>query len=57
LAKWPHVETFARSRRSPRGYPNQLPAALQGNGFSKYNPYSPWGISGGFYYARASFTF
>jgi iron complex outermembrane receptor protein len=38
-------------------YPNQLPTALQGNGFNKYNTYSPYGFSGGFYYARASFSF
>jgi len=38
-------------------YPNQLPASLQGNGFTKYNAYSPYGVSGGFYYAKASFSF
>lgn len=38
-------------------YPNKLPASLQGNGFSLYNAYSPYGVSGGFYYARLSFGF
>jgi iron complex outermembrane receptor protein len=38
-------------------YPNTLPASLQGNGFTLYNAYSPYGVSGGFYYARASFSF
>ncbi len=38
-------------------YPNQLPASLQGNGFTLYNAYSPYGVSGGFYYARLSFAF
>lgn len=38
-------------------YPNELPTALQGNGFNKYNSYSPYGFSGGFYYARVSSTF
>lgn len=38
-------------------YPNELPAALQGSGFNKYNTYAPYGISGGSYYVRASTTF
>ncbi|MCJ2182907.1 TonB-dependent receptor [Novosphingobium sp. 1949] len=38
-------------------YPNELPTNLQYYGFSKYNAYSPYGVSGGFYYARLSFDF
>jgi iron complex outermembrane receptor protein len=38
-------------------YPNKLPATLQGNGFSLYNQYSPYGTSGGFYYGRLNFEF
>jgi len=38
-------------------YPNTLPTSLQGNGFNLYNAYSPYGTSGGFYYARLSFGF
>jgi iron complex outermembrane receptor protein len=38
-------------------YPNKLVAALQGNGFSLYNQYSPYGTSGGFYYGKLSFSF
>jgi len=38
-------------------YPNTLPTSLQGNGFTLYNAYSPYGVSGGFYYARLSFAF
>lgn len=38
-------------------YPNKLPAILQGNGFSLYNQYSPYGTSGGFYYGKLSLSF
>ncbi len=38
-------------------YPNKLPVALQGNGFSLYNQYSPYGTSGGFYYGRLNLEF
>jgi len=38
-------------------YPNKLPASLQGSGFSQYNPYSPYGVSGGFYYGRVTLSF
>lgn len=38
-------------------YPNTLPVSLQGSGFSLYNPYAPYGVSGGYYYARLSFAF
>jgi len=38
-------------------YPEKLVPALQGNGFSLYNQYSPFGVSGGFYYARLGLSF
>jgi iron complex outermembrane receptor protein len=39
-------------------YPNVLMPANQGTtGFSYYNPYSPFGISGGFYYCRFAYNF
>jgi len=39
-------------------YPDVLMPANQGTtGFSYYNPYSPFGISGGFYYARFTYEF
>ncbi|MCB4860181.1 TonB-dependent receptor [Sphingobium sp. PNB] len=38
-------------------YPDKLPTLLQGNGFSLYNQYSPYGTSGGFYYGRLNFEF
>jgi iron complex outermembrane receptor protein len=39
-------------------YPNILKPANQGvTGFSYYNPYSPYGISGGFYYIRLSYQY
>jgi iron complex outermembrane receptor protein len=39
-------------------YPNVLMPANQGTtGFSYYNPYSPFGISGGFYYGRFTYNF
>lgn len=38
-------------------YPNKLPVALRGNGFSLYNQYSPYGTSGGFYYGRLNMEF
>lgn len=38
-------------------YPDKLPVALQGNGFSLYNQYSPYGTSGGLYYARLVLSF
>jgi iron complex outermembrane receptor protein len=39
-------------------YPSILDPVNQGNtGFSYYNPYSPYGISGGFYYGKMSFNF
>jgi iron complex outermembrane recepter protein len=39
-------------------YPNVLMPANQGTtGFSYYNPYSPYGISGGFYYSRFTYRF
>ncbi|RVU03349.1 TonB-dependent receptor [Novosphingobium umbonatum] len=38
-------------------YPDKLPVSLQGSGFSQYNPYSPYGVSGGFYYGRINYTF
>lgn len=38
-------------------YPDKLPTALRANGFWLYNPYSPWGTSGGLYYARFSLDF
>jgi iron complex outermembrane receptor protein len=38
-------------------YPDKLPTSLQSSGFSLYNPYAPYGFSGGFYYGRINFTF
>ena len=39
-------------------YPTKLSAVNQGtSGFSLYNPYSPYGISGGFYYGKLALTF
>ena len=39
-------------------YPTKLSAVNQGtSGFSLYNPYSPYGISGGFYYGKLMLTF
>ncbi|MBB3981452.1 iron complex outermembrane receptor protein [Sphingobium fontiphilum] len=38
-------------------YPDKLPEALRANGFWLYNPYSPWGSSGGLYYARFNLEF
>lgn len=38
-------------------YPDRLPVSLQGSGFSQYNGYSPYGVSGGLYYAKVSFSF
>lgn len=38
-------------------YPNKLPASLSGSGFSQYNTYSPYGISGGYYYGRVTIAF
>jgi iron complex outermembrane receptor protein len=39
-------------------YPNVLMTSNQGvTGFSYYNPYSPFGISGGFYYSRFTYRF
>jgi iron complex outermembrane receptor protein len=39
-------------------YPNVLMPSNQGvTGFSYYNPYSPFGISGGFYYSRFTYRF
>jgi iron complex outermembrane receptor protein len=39
-------------------YPNVLMPSNQGvTGFSYYNPYSPFGISGGFYYSRLTYRF
>jgi iron complex outermembrane receptor protein len=39
-------------------YPTVLKPGNQGTtGFSYYNPYSPYGISGGFYYGKLTFTF
>jgi iron complex outermembrane receptor protein len=39
-------------------YPTVLDPLNQGlTGFSYYNPYSPYGISGGFYYGRINFDF
>jgi iron complex outermembrane receptor protein len=39
-------------------YPTVLKLANQGTtGFSYYNPYSSYGISGGFYYVRASYQY
>lgn len=38
-------------------YPNKLPYNLSSSGFAKYNAYSPYGTSGGFYYGRLSFDF
>lgn len=38
-------------------YPDKLVPALQGNGFSLYNQYSPYGVSGGFYYGKLTFSF
>jgi iron complex outermembrane receptor protein len=39
-------------------YPSVLKPINQGtSGFAYYNSYSPYGISGGFWYARMSFTF
>jgi iron complex outermembrane recepter protein len=38
-------------------YPNKLPTSLQGSGFSLYNSYAPYGVSGGFYYGRLSINF
>ena len=39
-------------------FPNVLKAGNQGvNGFAYYNTYSPFGISGGFYYARLACRF
>jgi iron complex outermembrane recepter protein len=39
-------------------YPNVLSLLNQGNtGFNYYNPYSPFGFNGGFYYARVALHF
>lgn len=38
-------------------YPDRLPVALQNSGFSLYNQYSPYGTSGGLYYARFALSF
>ena len=39
-------------------YPTVLDKVNQGaTGFSYYNPYSPYGISGGFYYGKINLTF
>lgn len=39
-------------------YPNKLDAVNQGNtGFALYNAYSPYGLSGGFYYGKVNFSF
>lgn len=39
-------------------YPSILKAVNQGTaGFAYYNPFSPYGISGGFYYGKLSLTF
>jgi iron complex outermembrane receptor protein len=38
-------------------YPDKLLPTLQNNGFALYNQYSPYGVSGGFYYAKATFAF
>jgi iron complex outermembrane receptor protein len=39
-------------------YPTVLQPSNQGTtGFAYYNSYSPYGISGGFYYAKLGFTF
>ena len=39
-------------------YPSVLDAVNRGNtGFAYYNPYSPYGISGGFYYGKINVTF
>ena len=34
-----------------------MPANQGTTGFSYYNPYSPFGISGGFYYGRFTYNF
>jgi iron complex outermembrane receptor protein len=38
-------------------YPDRLPTILQSSGFAQYNPYAPYGFSGGFYYGKMNFTF
>ncbi|MCJ2178459.1 TonB-dependent receptor [Novosphingobium album (ex Hu et al. 2023)] len=38
-------------------YPDKLPAAFAASGFLKYNFYSPYGVSGGFYYGKLTFSF
>ena len=38
-------------------HPTIVPAADQTNGAQYYNAYSPFGISGGFYYARVDYKF
>jgi iron complex outermembrane receptor protein len=39
-------------------YPNDVPLALRGaTQFTKSNQYSPYGIAGGFYYARIGYAF
>jgi len=51
------IKLSAGANNLLNSYPNKLPAALQGNGFSLYNQYSPYGTSGGFYYGRLSLEF
>jgi iron complex outermembrane receptor protein len=53
-----HVKVTVGANNLFNVYPNVLMLANQGNtGFNYYNTYSPFGISGGFYYARALLQF
>ena len=51
------VKLVAGANNLFNSYPDRLPTSLQGNGFSLYNQYSPYGVSGGFYYGRLNFEF
>jgi iron complex outermembrane receptor protein len=53
----PKIKLTAGSNNLFNIYPDKLPTVLQSAGFSLYNPYAPYGFSGGFYYGKVSFTF
>jgi hypothetical protein len=51
-------ETTASTGTAPAATGEAFTAVNQCNtGFALYNAYSPYGISGGFYYGKLSFTF
>lgn len=54
----PNIKLTVGSNNLFNTYPTVLKAANQGvTGFAYYNTYSPYGISGGFWYAKLGFTF